>query len=122
MFRAIQGIALALFLPTSMGILSTAIPRGTRRNIAFSSLGIGQVLGYAVGLVMAGVFIETIGWRAAYYIFGAFVLILLVVGIWALPPDRLTEKSSLKKLATGIDWLGAGIASACLSMFSYVLA
>lgn len=122
MFRAMQGVAVALCLPTSMGILSTAIPSGTRRNIAFSCLGIGQALGYAVGLVIAGVFLDTIGWRVAFYIFGAFTLVLFLVGVWALPPDRLSEKPNWKRLATGIDWIGAGIASACLTMFSYVLA
>ncbi len=122
MFRAMQGIAIALCLPTSMGILSTAIPSGTRRNIAFSCLGIGQALGYAVGLVISGVFLDTIGWRVAFYIFGAFTLVLFLAEVRVLPPDRLSEKPSWRRLAVGIDWIGAGIASACLSMFSYVLA
>lgn len=122
MFRAMQGVAVSLCLPTSMGILSTVIPSGTRRNLALSCLGIGQVLGYAIGLVIAGVFVDTIGWRVAFYIFGAFSLVLFLVGIWALPPDKLSDRPTLNRLATGIDWVGAAIASTCLAMFSYVLA
>ncbi len=122
MFRAMQGIAIALCLPTSMGIISTAITSGTRRNIAFSCLGIGQVLGFAIGLVLSGVFIDTIGWRASFYISGASMLGLFLVGVWALPKDRLGEEPIFKRLASDIDWVGAGIASACLTLFSYVLA
>lgn len=122
MFRAMQGIAVALCLPTSMGILSTSIPTGTRRNLAFSSLGIGQALGYAIGLIISGVFMDTIGWRVAFYIFGALTLVLFLVGVWALPQDRLSEKPTLQRFATGIDWVGAAIASTCLALFSYVLA
>ena len=122
MFRAMQGIAIALCLPTSMGILSKAIASGTRRNVAFSCLGIGQVLGFAIGLVLSGVFIDTIGWRAAFYICGALTLGLFMVGLWALPPDRTSARPTLRRLGTDIDWVGAGFASACLTLFSYVLA
>ena len=122
MFRAMQGIAIALIQPTGMGILSITIPDGTKRNIAFSCLGIGQVLGYALGLVLSGVLIATIGWRAGFYITGAVTLVIFVIGVWALPADQLTEKPTLKRLGTGVDWIGAGIASACMAMFSYVLA
>ena len=122
MFRAMQGVAIALVMPTGMGILSTAIPNGTRRNIAFSCLGIGQILGYALGLVLSGVFVDTIGWRVGFYIAGAVTLVVFVVGLWALPRDQLDERPTLKRLRKEVDWVGAGIASASLAMLSYVLA
>lgn len=122
MFRAMQGIAVALCLPTSMAILSTSIPSGTRRNVAFSCLAVGQVLGFALGLVLSGVFIDTIGWRAAFYVSGAFTFVLFVLGLWTLPPDRLLEGPTWRRLVVVIDWTGAMIASTCLAIFSYVLA
>ena len=122
MFRAMQGIAIALCMPTGMGIISRAIASGTRRNIAFSCLGIGQVLGFAIGLVASGVFIDTIGWRSAFFIAGGLTLALFVIGVWALPPDRPSDQPIFRKLAKDIDWVGAGISCACLTMFSYVLA
>ena len=121
MFRAMQGVAIALVMPTSMGILSTAIASGTRRNMAFSCLGIGQALGYAIGLILSGVFIDTVGWRVGFYIFGGLTLVLFLVGLWALPADRLPERPTIKRLVTEVDWVGALIASACLSLFAYVL-
>jgi len=122
LFRAMQGIAVALCLPTGMGILSTAIPSGTRRNIAFSCLGGGQVLGFAVGLVLSGVLLDTIGWRAGYYISGAVTLALFVVSVWALPADQGLGTPILRRLAKDVDGVGAAMASCCLAMLSYVLA
>lgn len=122
MFRAVQGIAIALCLPTSMGILSTAIASGTRRNIAFSCLGLGQVIGFGFGLILSGVFIDTLGWRAGFYMTGAVTLVLFLVGIWALPANQLVQKPTLKRLARETDWVGAGISSSFLAMLSYVLA
>ena len=122
MFRAIQGIGLSLFLPTGMAILSTSIPNGTRRNIAFSCLGGGQVLGYAIGLVLSGLFIDTIGWRAGWYMSGAVTLVLFLISIWALPADRGSDAPILRQLSRNIDWVGAVMASTLLAFLSYVLA
>lgn len=121
-FRAMQGIAIALVMPTGMGIVSIAIPNGTRRNLAFSLLGIGQLLGYALGLVLSGVFVDTVGWRAGFFMTGGLTLATFIVGLWALPSDQLAEKPTLKRLWHEVDWIGAGVASTCLVMFSYVLA
>jgi len=122
LFRAIQGIAMALYLPTSMSILSTAIATGKRRNLAFSCLGLGQVLGFSVGLVLAGVLLDTVGWRFGFYLTGAITIGIFFAGLWALPLDILSEKPTIRRLGKEIDWVGAAIASSCLALFSYVLA
>ena len=45
MFRAMQGIAVALCLPTSVGILTHAVASGKKRNVGFAFMGLGQPLG-----------------------------------------------------------------------------
>lgn len=122
MFRAMQGIAVALCLPTGMSIVSTAIPSGTRRNIAFSCLGGGQCIGFAIGLVLSGVFLDTVGWRAGWFMSGATTMVLFIVGVWALPADRRSRTPVFHRLKKEVDWIGAGLASGCLAMLSYVLA
>ena len=44
-FRVVNGIALAMCLPTAVGIIKKAFPQGKGRNIAFSIIGVGQPFG-----------------------------------------------------------------------------
>jgi MFS family permease len=127
LFRALQGIAVSMCLPTSTAIVANAVPSGRGRNLAFSCLGLVQPLGFSLGLVLEGVLLNSVGWRIGYYLSGGATLVLFLVGIWALPPDRMadgliTEGSMLKRLKTEIDWVGAMIAFTCLALFSYVFA
>ncbi|KAJ3575749.1 hypothetical protein NPX13_g3927 [Xylaria arbuscula] len=64
-FRALQGISVALCLPTATDILSNTMSPGRRRNVGFACTGLGQSLGYSAGLVLGGLFVDTLGWRAA---------------------------------------------------------
>ena len=122
MFRAMQGIAASLCLPTSVAIVASITRSGRERNIAFSCLGFTQPVGFSIGLVLEGVFIDTIGWRFAYYLFGSLSLLLFVVSLWALPADKVDVRSKMSRLKSDIDWIGAVMACGALSIFSYVLA
>ncbi|KAK5128445.1 hypothetical protein LTR85_003113 [Meristemomyces frigidus] len=125
MFRAMQGVASALVVPSSFSIVSTSIEQGKPRNIGFACLGLAMPLGYSLGLVLGGVFISSIGWRAGYYVGGAVSFLFWLAGIFALPAVAVAhpeEAPMTRRLATEIDWIGAALASACLATFSYVLA
>ena len=120
--RAIQGIAVSMCLPTAIGILSTSAAKGKLRNVGFACLGLSPALGFSIGLVLGGVFVDTVGWRVGYYICGAANLLLFFVGIWTLPADNARGQYTLTRLKSEIDWVGASIATACLGMLGYVLA
>ena len=122
MFRAMQGIAISLCLPTSVAIIANAVPSGRKRNIAFSCLGFVQPIGFSMGMVLEGFIIDTIGWRFSYYLCGGLALALFAVNLWALPQDAVMEGSSLARLKKEIDWVGALMSSSFLAVFSYVLA
>jgi MFS family permease len=125
MFRAMQGIASALVVPSSISIVSRAVESGKPRNLGFASLGLAMPMGFALGLVLGGVFVSSsLTWRAGYYIGGAVAFALWLIGIRALPVVATDPASApiLKRLATEIDWVGAALASASLATFSYVLA
>ncbi|TKA74600.1 hypothetical protein B0A55_05432 [Friedmanniomyces simplex] len=124
LFRAMQGIASALVMPSSMSIVSTAVANGRARNIGFACVGMSQPLGFSFGLVLGGVFVKTVGWRVGYYIAGALGFGLFGVGIWVLPRVVVDESQApkLKRLATEVDWVGAALASGSIATFSYVLA
>jgi MFS family permease len=122
MFRAMQGVAVSLCLPTSVAIVAHAVPAGRKRNIGFSCLGFVMPIGFSLGMVLEGVIIDTVGWRFSYYLSGSLSLALFAVSVWALPRDPVIEGSSMAKLKKEIDWVGALVASTCMAVFSYILA
>lgn len=122
MFRAMQGIAVSLCLPTSVAIVANAAPSGRKRNIGFSCLGFVQPIGFSLGMVLEGVILDTIGWRFSYYLCGSLSLALFAVSLWALPRDAMIEGSAFTKLKMEIDWVGAVVISTSLGVFSYILA
>ncbi|KAL4940326.1 hypothetical protein BDV06DRAFT_213581 [Aspergillus oleicola] len=124
-FRAILGLFVAMCLPTSMSLVTASFPPGRRRNIAFAAAGMGQPLGYALGLILGGVFTGTIGWRWGFYITAIVDAVLFVASIYVLPPDGEDKKLSRdtwRRLAYDIDWVGVGILALAFGLLSYVLA
>ncbi|KAL8942675.1 MAG: hypothetical protein Q9216_001529 [Gyalolechia sp. 2 TL-2023] len=122
-FRTLLGIAVSMCLPTSVSLTTNTFPRGTWRNIAFASIGMGQPFGYSVGLLLGGVFTDTIGWRWGFYSSAIINCFISVCAIWALPSvHRRTDKPWTRQLKEDIDWIGALILSSALGILLYVLA
>lgn len=123
-FRGLQGISNAIAVPASVSIISTSIEYGQPRNLGFSCLGFSGPLGFLLGLVLGGVFVDGVGWRPAFYLVAAASLALGVVGFWALPKSsRPTQRRSIRKRLTfEIDWVGTLISTTGLVTLSYALA
>ncbi|RSM04041.1 hypothetical protein CEP52_007053 [Fusarium oligoseptatum] len=107
-FRALQGIGLGMHLASSVAIITQVLPRGRGRNMAFSCLGLSQPLGFSVGLVLGGVFVDTVGWRAGWYLSGALTLFFFCY--------------ILRDFRTKVDWVGAILASTFMTLLCYLLA
>lgn len=120
-FRAVLGAAIAMCLPTAVSLTTSVFEHGMWRNIGFACIGMGQPLGYSLGLILGGIFTDTIGWRYGYYI-SAIINVLLVVGGFIGLPRDTNDGFQLKKLLTNIDWVGAICISASLALLSYILA
>ncbi|KAF3764447.1 MFS general substrate transporter [Cryphonectria parasitica EP155] len=123
-FRALQGVTNAIITPSSISIISNSVEEGRPRNMGFACMGFGQPLGFSLGLILAGVFTDTVGWRPAFYLPAAASFALFLIGIWALPQDTRpgAGESIWKRVASEIDWVGVLLASAGLASLSYVLA
>lgn len=123
-FRALLGLAVAMCLPSSMSLITSSFPAGTKRNIAFAATGMGQPIGYAIGLILGGVFTDTIGWRYGFYMAAVIQLGLSILSYFALPGDEQNGSlaSHLRTMGHSIDWLGVALLSACFGILSYVLA
>ncbi|KAL3474980.1 major facilitator superfamily domain-containing protein [Aspergillus californicus] len=124
-FRALLGLFVAMCLPTSMSLVTASFPPGRKRNIAFAATGMGQPLGYALGLILGGILTGTIGWRWGFYITAIADAVLFVASIYVLPPDgdsKKLSKDTWHRLAYNIDWVGVAILAVAFGLLSYVLA
>ncbi|KAL1310951.1 hypothetical protein AAFC00_001174 [Neodothiora populina] len=128
LFRALSGVSLSFCLPSAVSIITGSFS-GSRRNVAFATMGGGQPVGFAIGLTLGGVLTETIGWRVGFYIAAAINAVIFAIGFFGLPknttrPDglALTWHQKWERVAHEIDWVGAIIASTSLAMLSYVFA
>jgi MFS family permease len=120
LFRTILGIAIAMCLPTAVSLTTNSFLPGRWRNMAFACQGMGQPLGYSVGLILGGVFTDTIGWRWAFYISAIINAILLACAFRVLPSPVREKPVSLKTLWQDVDWVGAVTIGASLALLSYV--
>ncbi|KAK1990997.1 MFS general substrate transporter [Colletotrichum falcatum] len=122
-FRTCAGISMSACLPTAMAVITKTFPKGGWRNVAFLMNGIGFPLGYALCLVLGGIFTDTIGWRWGYYTMAIINFCLSTAAISPLPSVyQPSEKKWARRLAEDIDWIGTIIMSAALGLLLYVLA
>ena len=123
LFRTFLGIAIAMCLPTAVSLITNTFPKGKWRNVAFVSNGMGQPLGYSVGLLLGGVFTDTIGWRWSFFVSAMINFAISMSAIWVLPSVyHPSEKPWTRRLIEDIDWVGAVVLSAALGILLYVLA
>jgi MFS family permease len=121
-FRAFAGVAISFCLPSAVSIITSTFPEGKGRNVAFASMGGGQPIGFSLGLVLGGVFADTIGWRWAFHLCAIINTIVFAVAFFGLP--KLAEKQTqvLYRLKTEIDWVGIALGSTSLALLSYCFA
>jgi MFS family permease len=121
-FRALQGIALAMHLPASVAIVTEAVPSGRANNIGFACLGFSQPLCFAVGLVLSGVMIERAGWRSGFHFAGGCTLAVAVGASWTLPKLKSQNEDGVialwKRVGKEIDWVGGIISSGGLTILA----
>ena len=98
--RVVQGIGAAV-AALAIGVIRDLLPRG-QVPVAVGLLVAAAGAGYAVGLVLGGVFVDRASVAAIFwFLLGASGLLLLAVLL--LVPDRGTRASG------PVDWLGAAL-------------
>ncbi|CAH0046020.1 unnamed protein product [Clonostachys solani] len=113
---------------SAVGIISRSFPAASRprsRSAAFSVMGGGQAMGFGLGLVLGGIFSDTIGWRWGFYTTGILNGAILALALWELPSGidgGSFEWAMVVRLPKEIDWVGAVIVRASLALLSYELA
>jgi EmrB/QacA subfamily drug resistance transporter len=111
--RAAQGVGAAILMPNSLAILGATFTGGARGSATGIWASVGAVMA-AIGPVLGGWLIDTVGWRAIFLINlplagGAIVLALLFV------------KDSRDHDTAALDWTGGALATAALGALTWAL-
>ncbi|KAL9113468.1 MAG: hypothetical protein Q9227_002509 [Pyrenula ochraceoflavens] len=106
-FRALQGVGAAMFLPTTMSLWTSTVPAGRARNFGFACLALASPMGLQAGTLIAGIVNpSSLTWRFGFYLSAGIMGVFLLLGM----------------LLFEIDWVGILLSSLGLALLSYALA
>ncbi|KAJ9668529.1 hypothetical protein H2201_001170 [Coniosporium apollinis] len=115
--RALQGLAPAAYLPSSLMLLGSIYRPGPRKNIVFSIYGACAPLGFFIGIFFAGVAAEYATWGWYFWIGAAMTAVTAVIAYFTVPSD-IEER---KGLGIEMDWPGAILSSCGLILVVYAI-
>ena len=110
--RFMQGAAAAMLMPNSLALLGSAY-QGEARGKAIGTWAAATTIMAAIGPLIGGWLIGTVGWRTIFYI-----NLPLAAGAIALAFARVSETSEGKER---LDWPGVGIATVALASLTWGL-
>jgi EmrB/QacA subfamily drug resistance transporter len=111
--RALQGIGAALLVPGSLAIISNAFAEEDRGR-AIGTWSSFSAMTAAIGPVLGGWLVETVSWRAVFFLNIPVAILVVVVSLRHVPESSNPEKGRL-------DWLGAILATLGLGALVYGL-
>ena len=110
--RALQGFALAAFLPSGIMILGSTYRPGPRKNLIFSVYGACAALGFFAGIFFSGLCSQFLSWRWYFFIGAILSAVTFISSYFSVPSDFAERKKANVKM----DWVGC-----CLSVPGAVL-
>ena len=111
--RAIQGVGAAMLMPNSLAILGNAF-EGEHRGRAIGTWAAAGAIAGAIGPLLGGWMVDTIGWRAIF-------LINLPIALAAVALAGLCVAESGERGRARLDWTGAALATLGLGALTWGL-
>ena len=112
--RAIQGLAAAMILPSSLAILGDSF-QGAARSRAVGIWAATGSVGGALGPVLGGWLIDQVGWRAIFLINLPLAVGAIAIALYAIPAATRTASPARLDLA------GAALATATIAGLTWGL-
>jgi MFS family permease len=98
-FRLVQAFGAALLQANSVALVTTSAPKSRMRAALGVQAG-AQAVGLALGPVLGGVIVSTLGWRWVFLVNVPVGIVAVIAGQYLLPRTRT------KASADDFDWLG----------------
>ena len=109
--RALQGAGAALLVPGSLAIISDTFPK-EERGRAIGTWSALTSLAIIAGPLLGGVLVQTISWRAVFYI----NLPIAAVVLWIVGRHM---PASQRRTTGGVDWIGTALVTLGLGGLAY---
>ncbi len=105
--RAFQGVGAALLVPGSLAIINENFPR-EERGRAIGTWSALTSLAIILGPLLGGFLVQTISWRAVFYI-NVPIAVVVLWAVWRrVPASRPSRGGSVDWLGTALVTLGLG--------------
>lgn len=115
--RAMQGLAIAAFIPSTFAMIGSIYPDGPRKNTVLGLYAGCAPLGFFAGFLAAGALpVDAPGWY--FWIAAALSFITVITAYLTVPHDR-TDRQVLD---LKMDWAGAFLITDGLILVAYALA
>jgi len=112
--RAVQGIGGAMMVPSSLAIISASFDIEERGKAIGTWAGFSGITA-ALGPVLGGWLVDTVSWRAIFFINVPLALVGLAITLWHVPESRTGQENA------ALDWRAALLAILGLGALSYGL-
>ena len=113
-FRAIQGLGASMLNPVALSILANAFPGKQERARAIGIWGAVGGLAFALGPLLGGLLVQTVGWRSIFWINLPLSAIALVGATRFIPESRAAH-------ARAVDPAGQGLVFVMLTSLLYAV-
>lgn len=115
--RAMQGLAIAAFIPSTFAMIGSIYPEGPRKNLVLGLYAGCAPLGFFAGFLVAGALPDSAaGWY--FWIAAILCFITAVTAYLTVPHDRTNRQM----LGLKMDWLGSFLITGGLILVAYALA
>lgn len=117
-FRALQGLGLAAFLPSGVMILGKTYRPGPRKNFVFSIYGACAALGFFIGIFFSGLCSQYLSWRWYFFIGAILSAITTLSSIFYIPRDFKETRGN----EVTMDWAGCILSVSGAVLFVFAIA
>lgn len=115
LFRAVQGIAAALIMPSALSIITNTFTEQKERSKAIGIFSSFAAIGSGSGLSVGGLIATQFGWQAVFYINLPVITLALLAAAFYIDRDVLPPQRRFPDILSGT------LISAVLIALSYVI-